>query len=48
MEFSPQRLSITKVIVELTELSGNLDLVENRMRRETRFEGNAVAFYEND
>lgn len=49
MDFSlEQRLVITKVIIELADPSRSLNLTENRLRRDNRFEDGALVSYEND
>lgn len=41
------RLAITKSIIVLTDASGSYSLVESRSRRNSRFEDNAIVFYDN-
>lgn len=49
MDFNAeQRLAITNVIIELTNLSRGSDLDNNRSRGGNIFEDNSMVFYEKD
>lgn len=49
MDFnSEQILAIRKAIIELTDYSKSLNLDEKKPRRNSRFEDNALVFYENN
>lgn len=49
MDFnSKQRLAITKAIMELTNFTEDVNLIEKRTKKNNRFEDNALVFYENN
>lgn len=48
MDFSNQRLTITKPMIELTDLSGGSGLTQERQSGGNRFEDNVMVFHEKE